>query len=57
MTDGLATQRLGAAAIPAIDAAYRETLVRDTEVDLTHKKQTGDTGRFARVKLRLEPSS
>ena len=53
----MATQRMGAAAIPAIDAAYPETLVRDTEVDLTHKKQTGDTGRFARVKLRLEPSS
>ena len=35
--------------------AYRETLVRTAEVDYTHKKQTGGTGQFARVKLRLEP--
>jgi len=54
MTDGMATQRMGAAAIPAIDAAYPETLMRDTEIDFTHKKQTGG---FARVKLRLEASS
>jgi elongation factor G len=35
--------------------AYRETLARTAEVDYTHKKQTGGTGQFARVKLRLEP--
>ena len=27
-----------------------------TEIDYTHKKQTGGTGQFARVKLRLEPN-
>jgi elongation factor G len=35
--------------------AYREAIVRASEVDYTHKKQTGGTGQFARVKLRLEP--
>jgi elongation factor G len=29
--------------------------VRRAEIDYTHKKQTGGTGQFARVKLRLEP--
>src|SRR5262245_37188436 len=37
--------------------AYRETLARSTEVDYTHKKLTGGTGQFARVKLRLEPNA
>jgi elongation factor G len=36
--------------------AYRETLAQSVEVDCTHKKQTGRTGEFARVKLRLEPN-
>ncbi|MFM1816715.1 MAG: hypothetical protein RLZ98_3410 [Pseudomonadota bacterium] len=40
----------------APQVAYRETLARPTEVDYTHKKQTGGTGQFARVKLRLEPN-
>ncbi|MBL8564345.1 MAG: elongation factor G [Hyphomicrobiaceae bacterium] len=40
----------------APEVAYRETLARATEVDYTHKKQTGGTGQFARVKLRLEPN-
>jgi elongation factor G len=31
-------------------------LARATEIDYTHKKQTGGTGQFARVKLRLEPN-
>jgi elongation factor G len=42
--------------VGAPQVAYRETLVRATEVDYTHKKQTGGTGQFARVKLRLEPN-
>ncbi|MBY0227228.1 MAG: elongation factor G [Hyphomicrobium sp.] len=36
--------------------AYRETLARPADVDYTHKKQSGGTGQFARVKLRLEPN-
>jgi len=42
--------------VGAPQVAYRETLARSTEIDYTHKKQTGGTGQFARVKLRLEPN-
>jgi elongation factor G len=42
--------------VGAPQVAYRETLSRPTEIDYTHKKQTGGTGQFARVKLRLEPN-
>jgi elongation factor G len=42
--------------VGAPQVAYRETLARATDVDYTHKKQTGGTGQFARVKLRLEPN-
>ena len=31
-------------------------LAQATDIDYTHKKQTGGTGQFARVKLRLEPN-
>jgi elongation factor G len=37
--------------------AYRETLGKKTEIDYTHKKQTGGTGQFARVKLVFEPGA
>ncbi|MBN9279052.1 MAG: elongation factor G [Hyphomicrobium sp.] len=39
----------------APQVAYRETLARATDIDYTHKKQSGGSGQFARVKLRLEP--
>ena len=42
--------------VGAPQVAYRETLARATDVDYTHKKQTGGTGQFARVKLKLEPN-
>ncbi|MGH6986843.1 MAG: elongation factor G [Caulobacteraceae bacterium] len=35
--------------------AYRETLGRRTEIDYLHKKQTGGSGQFARVKIVFEP--
>ena len=41
--------------IGAPQVAYRESLGRKTEIDYTHKKQTGGTGQFARVKLVFEP--
>ncbi len=36
--------------------AYRETISQPTEIDYTHKKQTGGTGQFARVKFRIDPN-
>ena len=36
--------------------AYREKLSRRQEIDYTHKKQTGGTGQFARVKFVVEPN-
>src|SRR5579871_2385470 len=35
--------------------AYRETIRSTAEYDYTHKKQTGGSGQYARVKLRVEP--
>jgi len=35
--------------------AYRETVSRVADIDYTHKKQTGGSGQFARVKIRFEP--
>ena len=42
--------------VGAPQVAYRETVSRRADVDYTHKKQTGGSGQFARVKLTIEPS-
>jgi len=42
--------------IGAPQVAYRETLTKKFEIDYTHKKQTGGTGQFARVKFVVEPN-
>ncbi len=42
--------------IGAPQVAYRETITRVTDIDYTHKKQTGGTGQFARVKLTFSPA-
>ena len=42
--------------VGAPQVAYRETITRAAEIDYTHKKQTGGTGQFARVKLVFEPN-
>ena len=41
--------------VGAPQVAYRETITRVAEVDYTHKKQSGGSGQFARVKLVFEP--
>ncbi len=35
--------------------AYREALGKGADIDYTHKKQSGGTGQFARVKIEFEP--
>ncbi|WP_137392501.1 elongation factor G [Rhodoligotrophos defluvii] len=44
------------AKVGAPQVAYRETISRQAEIDYTHKKQTGGSGQFARVKLVIEPA-
>jgi elongation factor G len=41
--------------VGAPQVAYRETITKTAEIDYTHKKQTGGTGQFARVKLVFSP--
>ncbi|MCB2099896.1 MAG: elongation factor G [Rhodobacterales bacterium] len=41
--------------VGAPQVAYRETISKVADVDYTHKKQTGGSGQFARVKIKFEP--
>ncbi len=41
--------------VGAPQVAYRETISKAYDCDYTHKKQTGGSGQFARVKIRFEP--
>jgi elongation factor G len=43
------------ATIGAPQVAYRETITAPAEIDYLHKKQTGGSGQFARVKIQFEP--
>jgi elongation factor G len=43
--------------IGAPQVAYRERITRPAAVDYTHKKQTGGTGQYARVKIVAEPNA
>ena len=42
--------------IGAPQVAYRETISHDAEIDYTHKKQSGGSGQFARVKMVIKPT-
>lgn len=41
--------------VGAPQVAYREAITKAAEIDYTHKKQSGGSGQFARVKIRFEP--
>ncbi len=41
--------------VGAPQVAYRETISRAYDCDYTHKKQSGGSGQYARVKIRFEP--
>jgi elongation factor G len=41
--------------VGAPQVAYRETITREAQIDYTHKKQSGGSGQFARVKLVFVP--
>jgi elongation factor G len=42
--------------VGAPQVAFRETVSKRADVDYTHKKQTGGSGQFARVKITVEPN-
>jgi len=42
--------------VGAPQVAYREKITKAVDIDYTHKKQTGGTGQFARVKITVEPN-
>jgi len=41
--------------IGAPQVAYRETITKEADIDYTHKKQSGGSGQFARIKMRIVP--
>ena len=41
--------------VGAPQVAYREAITNKAEIDYTHKKQSGGTGQYARVKIQFEP--
>jgi elongation factor G len=41
--------------VGAPQVAYRESLARKVEIDYTHKKQSGGSGQFGRVKVQVAP--
>ena len=41
--------------VGAPQVAYREAITNNAEIDYTHKKQSGGTGQYARVKIQFQP--
>jgi elongation factor G len=42
--------------IGAPQVAYREAITKPVDYEYTHKKQSGGSGQFARIKFRIEPN-
>jgi len=42
--------------VGAPQVAYRESISKSYDIDYTHKKQSGGSGQYARVKMTFEPS-
>ena len=43
--------------VGAPQVAYRESITKKIDWDYTHKKQTGGSGQYAKVKIRFEPGA
>ena len=43
--------------VGAPQVAYREAITEPCEIDYTHKKQSGGSGQFARIKIKFEPQN
>ncbi|MGR3779720.1 MAG: elongation factor G, partial [Albimonas sp.] len=56
LVDRLKRESKVEANIGAPQVAYRETISHDAEIDYTHKKQSGGSGQFARVKMVIKPT-
>ena len=41
--------------VGAPQVSYREAITQSAEIDYTHKKQSGGSGQYARVKIQFEP--
>ncbi len=42
--------------VGAPQVAYRETITKEADIDYTHKKQSGGSGQFARIKMKVKPN-
>jgi elongation factor G len=56
LIDRLKREFMVEANIGTPQVAYRETISREAEIDYTHKKQSGGSGQFARIKLVITPT-
>ena len=57
LIDRLRREFMVEANIGTPQVAYRETVSRTAEIDYTHKKQSGGSGQFARIKLVITPTT
>lgn len=55
ITDRLVDEFKVEATISTPQVSYRESITKPSEVEYTHKKQTGGAGQFAKVKVLFEP--